>query len=100
MTVSTHRCAVHVCMWKTFLYDSHMDKMIQIRNVPESLHRTIKARAAMRGQSLSEFLLHELTRIAARPGNDEILARLQARPAIDVGESSVDALRSERGARR
>lgn len=77
-----------------------MEKMIQVRNVPEALHRTLKARAALRGQSLSDFLLRELERIAARPGNDEILARLKARPPIEVGESSADAVRSERGARR
>jgi antitoxin FitA len=45
----------------------YMSKMIQLRNVPDSLHRTLKARAAMVGMSLSDYLLREIKEIAERP---------------------------------
>ena len=44
-----------------------MSKMIQIRNVPDALHRRLKARAAEAGMSLSDYLLAELRRSAERP---------------------------------
>src|SRR3990170_2981592 len=56
----------------------HMSKMIQIRNVPDAVHRTIKARAAQSGMTLSDYLLVEIERIAALPTRDEMLARRTA----------------------
>jgi plasmid stability protein len=53
-----------------------MKKMIQIRNVPEALHKKLKARAAMEGMSLSDFLLAEITRCADRPTTTELRERL------------------------
>src|SRR3954470_6080818 len=53
----------------------HMSKMVQIRNVPEALHRKLKSRAADSGQTLSDFLLAELERLAARPTREEMLTR-------------------------
>ena len=44
-----------------------MSKMIQLRNVPDALHRSLKARAAMAGMSLSDYLLAEIKEIAERP---------------------------------
>jgi hypothetical protein len=55
-------------------------KMIQIRNVPESLHRALKERAAREGITLSELLMRELPRIAQRPTKAQVLARIQSRP--------------------
>ena len=52
----------------------HMSKMVQIRNVPDALHRKLKSRAAESGRTLSDFLLAELARLAARPTRDEMLA--------------------------
>ena len=55
-----------------------MSKMIQLRNVPDALHRTLKARAAMEGMSLSDYLLSEIKEIAERPTLTEFRARLRA----------------------
>ena len=55
----------------------HM-KMIQIRNVPDELHRSLKARAAREGRTLSDLILSDLPRLADRPSPDEVLARIRA----------------------
>jgi antitoxin FitA len=73
-----------------------MGTMIQIRNVPEELHRHLKARAATAGMSLSDYLLKEISNVAERPTLQEMLARLQAREPTDPGISMVDAVRAER----
>jgi plasmid stability protein len=74
-----------------------MSIMIQIRNVPDSLHRRLKARAASAGMSLSDYLLGELRRVAETPSREELLERLQSRAAVDLTESAADAVRAERG---
>ncbi len=61
-----------------------MGKLVQVRDVPETVHRTLKARAALSGISLSEYLRAELALIASRPSPDEVLARLRALPPLDV----------------
>lgn len=73
--------------------------MIQIRNVPEDLHRRLKARAAMAGLSLSDLLLQEIKAVADRPTLEEMRARLASRrsPALDV--SPAEAVRAERDSR-
>jgi plasmid stability protein len=76
-----------------------MSKMIQIRNVPDSLHRRLKARSAMAGMSLSDYLLGELRRFAERPTLEELRARIQARPAIQPKESPAELIRAERDSR-
>ena len=53
--------------------------MVQIRHVPEELHRELKVRAAREGRSLSEFLLAELVRIGSRPTLDTLADRIRAR---------------------
>jgi len=77
-----------------------MSKMIQIKNVPEGVHRTLKARAAHAGMTLSDYLLKELSDIAARPTLDEVLTRLKTRGPIDRRFDSAAAVRSERESRR
>lgn len=57
----------------------HMGRMIQIRNVSEEAHRTLKARAAAAGMSLSDYLKRDLERAAARPSIEELDARVAAR---------------------
>ena len=52
---------------------------LQIRNVPEEISKTLKARAAKKGQSLSEYALAELTRIAERPTIEELTERIRRR---------------------
>ena len=74
-------------------------KMVQIRNVPEEVHRRLKARAAMEGRSLSELALAELTRSLERPTRRELIERVQARERATVSLSPADVLRAERDAR-
>ena len=57
----------------------HMGRMIQIRNVSEEAHRTLKARAAAAGMSLSDYLKRDLERAAGRPSIEELDARVAAR---------------------
>ena len=59
-----------------------MSKMIQLRNVPEALHRGLKARAAMAGMSLSDYLLAEIKEIAERPTLAELRERLHKRKPV------------------
>jgi plasmid stability protein len=73
-----------------------MNVMVQIRNVPDPLHRRLKARAALAGMSLSDYLLNEMREIAERPTLDELRARLAGRTRVDPAESSADAVRAER----
>lgn len=74
-----------------------MAKMIQIRNVPEAVHRTLKARAAQAGMSLSDYLLNEVEQIAQRPTLDEMLERLSRRTPVRLDESSAALIRRHRG---
>jgi len=73
--------------------------MIQIRNVPDALHRRLKARAAMAGMSLSDYLLNEMRRVAEKPSLDELRARLQERSAVTPSVAPADAVREERDSR-
>ena len=73
-----------------------MSKMIQVRNVPDALHRKLKARAADSGQSLSDYILMELERLAARPSREEMLARLHSRKRVTLRTPAAAVIRAER----
>ena len=73
--------------------------MIQIRNVPESVHRTLKARAAMAGMSLSDFLLAEIRGLAERPTITELRERVRRRSRLVAAIFAADAVRRERDSR-
>lgn len=73
----------------------HMSS-IQIRNVPHDVHRTLRARAAAGGQSLSEYLLAEIVRIAERPSVADVLARAGDRAGGTGTTKIVDAVRAGR----
>ncbi|MGE5270343.1 MAG: FitA-like ribbon-helix-helix domain-containing protein [Thiohalocapsa sp.] len=73
--------------------------MIQIRNVPDALHRELKSRAARAGMSLSDYLLREIQQVAERPTLEEMRARLHNRPRSNPSESAEEAVRAERDAR-
>lgn len=73
-----------------------MAKMIQIRNVPEDLHRALKARAARLGMSLSDYLLSEMEMVAEKPTLAELLERLEDRKPVKVDESSSTVIRRHR----
>lgn len=77
-----------------------MPKLVQIKNVPDAVHRTLKARAAQAGMTLSEYLLRELSDAASRPTVDEVLARLEQRGPIDEPFDSAAAVRAERESHR
>jgi antitoxin FitA len=76
-----------------------MSKMIQVRNVPDGVHRTLKAQAALAGLSLSDFLLTEIRHLAERPTVAELRERLRRRPRVTSPVSAAEAVRSERDAR-
>ncbi len=83
-------------MWRTCNHAVRMSKMIQIRNVPDALHRKLKARAAVAGQSLSDYLLAEINRIAALPTREEMLARIHTRSRVTLKVPAAVVIRQER----
>jgi plasmid stability protein len=73
-----------------------MGKMIQIRNVPDGVHATLKSRAALAGQPLTEFLLAEIRKVAERPAPEEVAERLLRRPSVRLKTAPAKAVRAER----
>ena len=73
-----------------------MPRMVQIRNVPDALHLTLKVRAADAAQTLSDYLLAELERVAARPTRDEMLSRLHSRRRVTLKTAASTVIREER----
>ena len=76
-----------------------MSTMIQIRNVPDALHRQLKSRAALAGMSLSDYLLNEIRQVAERPTIEELRARLQRRSAVNPSVPPAEIIRMERDRR-
>jgi hypothetical protein len=74
-----------------------MSKTIQIRDVPDDVHATLRARAAQAGMSLSDFLLQKIEGYARRPAIAEVLERAQSRGG--GGPSVEDVVAAVRGAR-
>jgi plasmid stability protein len=75
-----------------------MSKMIQVRDVPDALHRTLKARAAREGMSLSDFIKRELAHVAERPSMREWLDRVAQAKPIATDRRAVDVIRELRDA--
>jgi len=73
-----------------------MSKMIQIRNVPDAIHRVLKARAATEGMSLSDYLLLEIRRLAERPTLRELSERIKQREPVTLSISAAEIIRQER----
>jgi plasmid stability protein len=73
--------------------------MIQLRNVPEALHRKLKARAALEGMTLSDYLIGEVRRVAERPSFSELRQRLAQRTPVRPDVSPAQAVRTERDGR-
>ncbi len=86
-------------MFSTCDYHFHMSKMIQLRHVPDALHRELKSRAALEGLSLSDFLIREARKIAAQPTLEQLKARLAALPPLRLKISPTQVLREERDRR-
>jgi plasmid stability protein len=73
-----------------------MSKTLQVREVPEDVHRTLKARAALAGLSLSDFVLRELERVARRPSREELYERLRRRQPVELEMSAAELIAAER----
>ena len=76
-----------------------MSRMIQIRNVPDALHRRLKSRAALAGMSHSDYLVREIREIAERPSMEELRARLDRYPRITLSPEPAQVIREERDRR-
>ncbi len=70
--------------------------MIQIRNVPDDLHRRIKARAALTGMSMSRFILMELQKVVERPTRQEVLEQIARYPTDHLDPAPAEVIRTER----
>ena len=92
-------CQNAIDMFITCSYARHMPTMIQLRHVPDDLHRTLKSRAALAGMSLSDYLLREIRDIAERPTVAELRARLARRTPVHPTLSPARAVRAERDGR-
>lgn len=75
-----------------------MTKMIQIRNVPDDLHRKLKERAAREGMTLSDYLLSEVEKVAEKPTLTEMMERLRSREPVELDESPEVTVRRLRDA--
>ncbi len=75
-----------------------MSKMVQIRNMPDAMHRVLKARAAMAGMSLSDYLLSEMRQVVERPTLEEFRQRLHRRRPVTLPVPAAEAVRAEREA--
>ena len=76
-----------------------MSKMIQVRDVPESVHGTLKSRAAREGMSLSDFIKRELERVAERPTMQEWLERTRLAKPIPANRNAAQVIRELRDER-
>jgi plasmid stability protein len=73
-----------------------MGTMVQIRNVPDAVHRRLKSCAALAGMSLSDYLLNEIRQVAERPTIEELRARLHSRTETTPSVAPAEAVRAER----
>jgi antitoxin FitA len=86
-------------MWHTCSHHIHMSKMIQLRHVPDALHRQLKARAALAGLPLSEYLVREVRKLAEQPTPEEMRERLRQREPYQGRTAPADVVRAERDSR-
>jgi len=73
--------------------------MVQVRNVPDEVHRKLKSRAALAGMSLSDYLLREIERSLERPTREELLTRLRSRTRVEPSEPIASIVAAERRSR-
>lgn len=73
-------------------------KLLQIRNIPDELHRSLKERAAREGTTMSELVLRELPRLAHKPSAEQVLTRIRQRTPVG-GDPAADLIRNERDQR-
>lgn len=70
----------------------HMSKMIQIRNVPDDVHATIKSRAAVAGMSMSDYLKRDIVKQAKSPTWEEFDALVRSDPPVDISPEEIVAI--------
>mgnify|MGYP003471054018 CR=1 FL=1 len=75
-----------------------MSTNLQIRNVPDELHRALKVRAEQEGKSMSELLIEQLRTVLVLPSEREVRERLAGSEPFDMDESSAALIRRERDA--
>jgi hypothetical protein len=75
-------------------------RMIQVRNVPDWLHRELMRRALARGETLTDYIQGILEREVARPEAEEVFRRIASRPRVDLDRPAADLIRDERAERR
>jgi hypothetical protein len=76
-----------------------MPKMIQIRNVPDWLHREIERRARAKGMTMTAFIQQVLEREVALPPPEEVFARVQSREPVDLGRPAAELIHEGRAER-
>jgi plasmid stability protein len=76
-----------------------MSKMIQVRNVPDRLHRELTRRARARGQALTDYIQELLEREVARPPASEVFDRIESRAHVNLGRAAAELIRDERTSR-
>lgn len=86
-------------MFRTCLYALNMSRMIQVRDVADHVHSTLKSRAAREGMSLSDFIKRELARAAERPTMQEWLDRLNQVKPVRTAKSASQVIRELRDER-
>ncbi len=92
-------CRPKLYMCRTYKYADNMAKMIQRRHVPDAVHRKLKARAAMKGLSLSDYLVREVTELANQPTVEEVMERIARRKPVIPSISPAEIIRQERDSR-
>ena len=76
-----------------------MPRNLQVRDIPDPLHRELKRRAKARGQTLTDYVQSILEREVARPPAEEVFRRIESRPPVDLGKSAADLIREDREGR-
>ncbi len=76
-----------------------MPKNLQVRDLPDPIHRELRRRAKARDETLTDYVQGILERAVARPPADEVFERIRARAPVDLGRSAADLIREERGGR-
>ena len=94
--ICAHEGSFTLDMLSTCVHVLNMATMIQIRNVPDTLHRRLKSRAALAGMSLSDYLLSEIREVAERPTLGELQARLERRSGMTPSVAPAQMVRAER----
>jgi len=76
-----------------------MPKMIQVRNVPDRLHRELTKRAKARGQTLTDYIQQILELEVAHPPREEVLDRMARREPVNLGATAAELIHAERSGR-